>query len=65
MPELDGISALKTLREDGVTTPIVIMSAHALPEEHEQGIQAGANDFITKPINKKKFITAIRKYLEA
>ncbi|EQC44974.1 response regulator receiver domain protein [Bacteriovorax sp. BSW11_IV] len=65
MPELDGISALKTLREDGVTTPIVIMSAHALPEEHEQGIKAGANDFITKPINKKKLITAIRKYLEA
>lgn len=63
MPELDGISALKALRNDGITTPVVIMSAHALPEEHEQGINAGANDFITKPVDKIKLISAIKKYL--
>ncbi len=65
MPELDGLSALRKLRQEGYKNPIIIMSAHALPEENEQGLRAGANDFVTKPVNKEQLITVIKKHLKA
>ncbi|EQC43862.1 CHASE domain-containing protein [Bacteriovorax sp. Seq25_V] len=65
MPELDGLSAVKILRDSEDKTPIIIMSAHALPEENERGLKAGANDFITKPLNKENLIAAIKRQLSS
>ncbi len=62
MPECDGLSATKALRDKGVTIPIILMSAHALQEEKEKGLKAGANEFITKPIDKESIISAIIKF---
>ena len=50
MPDLDGLSAAKTLREAGVTTPIVALTANAFDEDRRACLDAGMNDFLTKPL---------------
>ncbi len=63
MPELDGLSATRKLRDQGVKTPIVALSAHALMEEKEKCMQAGISDILSKPVNQHELISFIKKYL--
>ncbi|MCO4755722.1 MAG: response regulator, partial [Bacteriovoracaceae bacterium] len=63
MPELDGISAIKRLRAEGVITPILALSAHALMEEKEKAIAAGANGILSKPFNKESLNSFISDFL--
>jgi len=46
---IDGLSILKTLREQGNTTPVVILSALASPDERVRGLRGGGDDYLTKP----------------
>jgi signal transduction histidine kinase/PleD family two-component response regulator len=63
MPELDGLEATRRLRAQGYTTPIIALTAHALPEEIEKSIAAGCDQHVTKPIGKQNLITAIENAL--
>ncbi|MEN6474115.1 MAG: PAS domain S-box protein [Syntrophaceae bacterium] len=56
MPEMDGITATRRIRAgmDGVLNPhvpIIAMTAHVLAEDRHRGLEAGMNDYITKPID--------------
>ena len=51
MPGMDGISCLRAIREAGVRVPVVILSAHALAEERDRALGAGADAYRTKPID--------------
>lgn len=66
MPELDGISATKKIREieknTSKRTCIIALTAGALKEERDACIEAGMDDFITKPIEKNRVIEIIKKY---
>ena len=64
MPEVDGIEAVRTLRHRSCTTPIAMLTANAMEENVVESEQAGANEFITKPINLDKFYCVLRKYLQ-
>ncbi len=61
MPEMDGLEATRKLRQRGIKTPVIAITAHAFKEEQEQCIKAGMNDFISKPFKedelKEKLIT--------
>jgi signal transduction histidine kinase/CheY-like chemotaxis protein len=60
MPVLDGLSATKILREEHkLKTPIVALTANAFSEDREQCLDAGMNDFLSKPIDKIKLISKI------
>ena len=50
LPDMDGRDACARLREEGVTTPIILLTAQSGDEDHVRGLQSGANDFLAKPI---------------
>jgi len=66
MPEVDGISATKLIRNPRTEVknpniPIIAMTAHTIPEEEKECMDAGMNAFVCKPINLDELKTAINQ----
>lgn len=64
MPVMSGVDAVKILREEGYSAPIVMLTANATTEDQSAGLAAGANDYVTKPIIRQKLYKATAKYLK-
>lgn len=60
MPKIDGISVLKKLRADGNSIPVLLLSAKAETDDKVQGLDSGANYYLTKPFETKELLAAIR-----
>ncbi len=60
MPKLDGMTVLKTIREKGDFTPVLILSAKSEIENKVDGLDAGANDYLTKPFEVRELLARIR-----
>ena len=63
MPEMDGLTATRRIREKSVSVPIIAQTAYAMSEDKAKCINAGCNDYLTKPINHKVLLSTIEKYL--
>lgn len=65
MPEMDGMEAARRIRatEGGKYIPIVAMTAHALEEDRIKSIEAGMNDFMSKPINEMRLYEMLMKWI--
>jgi len=63
MPIMNGYEATKQIKEICPDLPIIAQTAYSTMYEKEKAMQAGCNDFISKPISKDKFIEMINKYL--
>ena len=63
LPDFDGFEVLRRLRAqpETATTPCIALSANALPEDIERGLDAGFSDYWTKPINFKTFLSSLEK----
>jgi signal transduction histidine kinase/CheY-like chemotaxis protein/HPt (histidine-containing phosphotransfer) domain-containing protein len=63
MPEMDGYAATLHLRSKGYRGPIIALTANAGERDRSKCLNAGCNDFVTKPINMEKLIKAIGRHL--
>jgi len=62
MPGMDGFSACRALkeREDTQLIPVIIMTALGAIEDRVRGIEAGADDFLTKPVDERELLARVR-----
>jgi CheY-like chemotaxis protein len=63
MPEMDGYEATRTLRAQGIATPIVALTANALEGDREKCLACGMNDYLSKPIQADKLRETLAKWL--
>jgi DNA-binding NarL/FixJ family response regulator len=66
MPRMDGIETLRTLKGDPETRliPVVLMTALNAVEDRVRGIEAGADDFLSKPVDERELLARIRTALD-
>lgn len=60
MPQKDGITVLKELRQKNNPIPVLILSAKSEVEDKVNGLDLGANDYLTKPFDSKELLARIR-----
>lgn len=65
MPDLDGYSAVRELRKRNIDVPIIALTANAMRCDRQQCIDAGCNDYLTKPIQSKQLFEAMRDAITA
>ena len=65
LPGMDGFEVFRRLREEDSTKhiPIFAISANAMPNDIEKGLEAGFDDYITKPININRLLTSVEEKL--
>lgn len=60
MPKLDGISVLREIRKKGNLLPVLLLTAKSEIDDKVEGLDAGANDYLTKPFNSRELLARIR-----
>mgnify|MGYP003507417609 FL=1 len=67
LPEMDGCSATRLIREapQTATTPIIALTAHAMAGDRERALEAGCNDYDTKPIELDRLLAKMQALLPA
>ncbi|HWS00104.1 MAG TPA: PAS domain S-box protein [Prolixibacteraceae bacterium] len=63
LPEMNGLEATMKIRENNSEIPIVAVTAYTSDPNRKKSLDAGCNDFVTKPVNKAKLIQIIAKHL--
>lgn len=65
LPSLDGTEVCRRLRRDGVTTPVLMLTARGREEDRVRGLDAGADDYVTKPFSVRELLARVRARLRA
>ncbi len=60
MPKMNGLDVLRELRKDGIDTPVLILTAKAETDDKIVGLDAGADDYLTKPFAMGELLARIR-----
>ncbi|MBN9465992.1 MAG: response regulator transcription factor [Proteobacteria bacterium] len=65
LPDMDGREACRLLRKDGVSTPVIMLTAQSADADAILGLDAGANDYVTKPFRFQVLLARIRAHLRS
>lgn len=60
LPKMDGISILKNIREEGITTPVILLTAKGEIADRVAGLDSGADDYLPKPFATEELLARIR-----
>ncbi|MGG6295577.1 response regulator [Leptolyngbya sp. AN02str] len=63
LPKLDGVSLCRQLRQTGNQAPILLLTAKNSPDDKVIGLDAGADDYVVKPVNFDEFLARVRALL--
>ena len=63
LPKLDGIEVLKRVREKGINTPVIMLSALSEVEDKVRGLDSGADDYLAKPFKTAELVARIKALL--
>jgi CheY-like chemotaxis protein len=64
LPEIDGWEAARRIRAAGGTAPIIALTAHAMAGDREKAIEAGCDDYDTKPVELPRLLEKIEALLK-
>src|SRR6516162_6591401 len=60
LPKLDGLSLVQKLRKEGARVPVIILSAKASVDDRIKGLQAGGDDYLTKPFAFSELLARVQ-----
>jgi heavy metal response regulator len=63
LPKMDGLQVLQMLRQDKITTPVLLLTVRATIEDKVLGLDAGADDYLTKPFAFQELVARVRALL--
>lgn len=63
MPDMDGYTLTKELRESGCTIPLLMVTARVTQEDRKQGFRLGVDDYMTKPVDEEELLLRIAALL--
>ena len=63
MPVMDGYQATKEIRKQGMDIPIIALTAHAMASDQKECLDAGCDEYATKPINRDRLYRLIRQFI--
>jgi two-component system, cell cycle response regulator DivK len=63
LPLLNGLEAVRTIRETGSRTPIIAVSSRVMPGDRERALAAGCDDFMAKPIDDELLVELVQRHL--
>jgi CheY-like chemotaxis protein len=65
MPEMDGLTAIREIRKrpEWTKLPIIALTAKAMPNDREDCLRAGADDYIAKPLDVDKLLSLVKVWI--
>lgn len=63
LPDTDGFALCSKIRESGIFTPVIMLTVRSRPEDRVRGLEAGADDYLTKPFELSELLARVRAQL--